>query len=186
MGTRHLIAVMKDGEYKIAQYGQWDGYPDGQGLDCLHFLQYADLTVFAKKLELLEWWTNEQMRENTGMDDWKELFPQFSRDTGAKILQFVMSNDQPMGMYNMIDFAGDSLFCEWAYVIDLDQHTFEVYEGYNKSPLVDKDERFYNAPQYNPEYYPVHLLAKFDIRNTIPDDETFIAACTTEEEASED
>ena len=38
MGTRHLIAVQLDGEYKIAQYGQWDGYPDGKGIDVLHFL----------------------------------------------------------------------------------------------------------------------------------------------------
>ena len=39
MGTRNLTAVMIDGEYKVAQYGQWDGYPSGQGLTCLHFLR---------------------------------------------------------------------------------------------------------------------------------------------------
>ena len=27
MGTRNLTCVFKDGEYKVAQYGQWDGYP---------------------------------------------------------------------------------------------------------------------------------------------------------------
>ena len=27
MGTRNLTAVYLDGEYKIAQYGQWDGLP---------------------------------------------------------------------------------------------------------------------------------------------------------------
>ena len=26
MGTRNLTAVFMDGEYKVAQYGQWDGY----------------------------------------------------------------------------------------------------------------------------------------------------------------
>ena len=39
MGTRSLIAVQLDGEYKIAQYSQWDGYPEGQGLGCLNFLK---------------------------------------------------------------------------------------------------------------------------------------------------
>lgn len=39
MRTRHLIAVQLDGEYKIAQYGQWDGYPEGKGVDVLHFLR---------------------------------------------------------------------------------------------------------------------------------------------------
>lgn len=38
MGTRHLIAAVIDGEYKIAQYGQWDGDPEGQGLTVLDFL----------------------------------------------------------------------------------------------------------------------------------------------------
>lgn len=38
MGTRHLIAAKVDGEYKLAQYGQWDGYPEGQGVAVLDFL----------------------------------------------------------------------------------------------------------------------------------------------------
>jgi len=29
MGTRHCIIAVCDGEHKIAQYGQWDGYPTG-------------------------------------------------------------------------------------------------------------------------------------------------------------
>ena len=37
MGTRHLIAVMADGKYQVAQYGQWDGYPSGQGVSVLTF-----------------------------------------------------------------------------------------------------------------------------------------------------
>ena len=31
MGTRHLICAISDDEYRIAQYGQWDEYPEGQG-----------------------------------------------------------------------------------------------------------------------------------------------------------
>lgn len=38
MGTRHLIEVVVDGQIKVAQYGQWDGYPSGQGVDVLKFL----------------------------------------------------------------------------------------------------------------------------------------------------
>ncbi len=41
---------------------------------------------------------------------------------------------------HMIDshaFLADSLFCEWAYVVNLDERTFEVYEGFNKDPNGD-------------------------------------------------
>jgi hypothetical protein len=38
MGTRHLIFVFYQGRYRIAQYGQFDGYVDEQGLKILAFL----------------------------------------------------------------------------------------------------------------------------------------------------
>lgn len=39
MGTRHLICVQHNNEYKVAKYGQWDGYPSGQGAGILEFLK---------------------------------------------------------------------------------------------------------------------------------------------------
>jgi hypothetical protein len=38
MGTRHLIEVKIDGELKVAQYGQWDGYLTGQGVNIADFI----------------------------------------------------------------------------------------------------------------------------------------------------
>jgi len=39
MGTRNLTCVVSGGKYIIAQYGQWDGYPSGQGVTALEFLR---------------------------------------------------------------------------------------------------------------------------------------------------
>ena len=39
MGTRHLTIVAAAGGYPVAQYGQWDGYPSGQGVTALNFLK---------------------------------------------------------------------------------------------------------------------------------------------------
>lgn len=50
------------------------------------------------------------------------------------------------------------MFCEWAYVIDLQKGTFEVYEGFQKEPI-SEDERFYSffeQPEHRTDaYYPV-------------------------------
>jgi hypothetical protein len=49
MGTRNLtIVVDKKGNLKVAQYGQWDGYPSGQGVRTLEFARDKS------KLKLLE------------------------------------------------------------------------------------------------------------------------------------
>ncbi len=45
-GTRNLTCVVVGGEYKVAQYGQWDGYPSGQGLTALNFLRGMDREAF--------------------------------------------------------------------------------------------------------------------------------------------
>lgn len=37
MGTRNITRVKSNGEVKINQYCQWDGYPTGRGLDVLKF-----------------------------------------------------------------------------------------------------------------------------------------------------
>ena len=41
MGTRKMILVWYKGEWRIAQYGLWDGYPEGQGIRIDKFLNNA-------------------------------------------------------------------------------------------------------------------------------------------------
>ena len=83
-----------------------------------------------------------------------------------------------------IEFAGDSLFCEFAYVIDLSKNTFEVYEGFQKKPL-SKEERFYKyfdkKQEYRTEkYYPVKKIAEFPL-DKLPTDKKFLALEKEEE-----
>ena len=51
MGTRGLISVFSNGEYKIAQYCQFDSYFEGQGASVLDFLKQVDLTKFKKAID---------------------------------------------------------------------------------------------------------------------------------------
>lgn len=193
MGTRSLIAVYAGGKYCVAQYSQWDGYPEGQGLGVLQFLRgKMDKPVFLKELAKLRWIEEEELRklmDRFGRDEdgymkWQDydnfsaIFPEFSRDTGAEILEMVQGGNVLSGMLeNSLEFAADSLLCEWAYVVDFDHGVLEVYRGFNKVPLGPSD-RFYWLEDKGGRcgYHPVRLAASFKL-DELKDltDESFVA-----------
>ena len=185
MGTRNLTAVMLDGEYKIAQYGQWDGYPSGQGVVALAFVSNVEKREKLKRqLEHVHFLTQEEIDKvfaDLGLGEWiteeqaeklHERLPFLNRDIGAVILTMVANcEDRPINLRNSIDFAKDGLFCEWAYVIDFDKNTFEVYKGFNQDPL-PPHERFYGPKDEN-GYYPVHCIKIYRL-NELPTQKQFL------------
>ncbi len=177
MGTRNLTCVYKNGEYKVAQYGQWDGYPEGQGITILRFLRNVKMDEFNKAIDECRWITQEELDKinkdiNNGiLINWQKYYPELSRDTGGEILELITFKNKRI-LNNSIDFANDSLFCEWAYVIDLDSNTFEVYKGFNNEKLPETD-RFYNAEYNDKEYKPVKLIKTFSLDN-LPTKEEFL------------
>lgn len=187
MGTRHLIVVTLDGKPKIAQYGQWDGYPSYTGVKVLDFIrkiqnQKHGVAHFIGQVEKCRF-MNKKEREK--IDNMDPLPAEFTRDTGCKILDFVNeSQAESIKLVNGIEFAMDSLFCEWAYVIDLNENTLEVYKGFNKEPL-KIGERFY---KYNKkikadsEYYPIKLSRIFMFEKLPSNDEFVRMLDPTEEE----
>ena len=192
MGTRHLTAVYCDGEYKIAQYGQWDGYPSGAGTDVLMFAQRIsdpyNRNEFREKVRKCRWITDEEIAERNNrireedIQDWRKVWPELSRDTGAGILDMVFEGDG-LALVNNIDFAADSLFCEWAWVIDLDKGTFEGYEGFNKEPLAEGERFSFLKDKEDGKYHGVTFVKAYDL-NDLPDRKTFLE--DFEDEDSED
>lgn len=201
MGTRHLVAVYENYECKIAQYGQWDGYPSGQGIDALKFcrenlLENENLQKFKSQLNKVRFVTSEEyaklweeiginINANNGYVTFAESeffhtkYPYFSRDNGADILRMVFKSsddENEILMKNSINFAADSIFCEWAYVIDLDKMTFEVFKGFNTLTLdkTNPKERFaYLVPDRENGYKPIKFLNEFSIYN-LPSNEVFL------------
>lgn len=178
MGTRNVTVVKIKGEYRIAQYGQWDGYPTGQGRTIVEFLRSMDRDNFVNKCLTTRFLTDDEIKAIPD-NDWEQSYPQLHRDVAGKILKLV--NDAPEGLvlHNELAFAGNSLMCEWVYVVDFDINTFEVYKGFNYTPLTEAD-RFFNLEPYKAHdgtvYHPVKLVKSFAL-DSLPTDNDLVALC---------
>lgn len=140
MGTRGAYGFRIDGVDKVT-YNHSDSYPSGLGKDIADFCvetKGIDLKPFARGIRMVNEVTpptpdeirkyheflNDQVGECTDKD-WYCLLRQTQGD-----LQPYLD-----GLDVMIDSKGflkDSLFCEWAYIINLDDGVLEIYEGFNK------------------------------------------------------
>ena len=136
---------------------------------------------FRQKLNNCRFLSDEEVDEVLSQED-KEPPETLMRNIGAGVLRHIMDAEDEVLLSDQYEFAADSLFCEFAYVIDMDNNRVEVYQGFNHSPL-DEDERFYHlqfpstsqgsgmwgeAPEpkskgsaSGSEYYPVRHLRTF-------------------------
>ena len=204
MGTRHLTCVVIDDQIKVAQYGQWDGYPTGQGEIIREFLsrEGMDMPRFEKNVRACSWLTEsdrEEISKFSNNDGWMSSdqaakfnaskWGYLSRNTGAGILDCILQ--EPRKLDDSSEFAADSLFCEWAYVIDLDKLELEIYMGFNTDGPVSRTERFaylndLPPPEYQKgekKYWPVKLAKSIPIQD-LP--ETDMGALANELEPEEE
>ena len=169
--------IIKNRKPKLAQYNQFDGYPDHFGKNLLIQLKTIDLDTLQEQIDKIRFAGEkksnqimafyEKIKSNTpkSVDDiFFEKYPLMHRNTGPELLDNIMKLDKIVFAKNSSDFAGDSLFCEWAYIIDLDKETFETFKGFNKEPL-NQQERFFKYQDKNAEYKPVRLSLSYDLDN---------------------
>lgn len=178
MGTRNLTSVYEGGEFKVAQYGQWDGYPEHTGVKILEFLREdLDRDKFIAKLDLLEEITEKKWDEIyldvllkrrsewISMEDSNkiaEAYPSLHRDTGWEILPMIQNTEEKLLIERYPDFIENNLSCEWAYLINFDDNRFEVYSSRSVTRLTSNNtfkERFDN---------PIPAIVDFPLDN-LPD-----------------
>jgi hypothetical protein len=172
MGTRGTWGFVADGDEKLT-YNHFDSYPDGLGVDVLDALRekIADAGIggvreAASALVVVKEDTpptpeqQEALRRfadqgvSTGsLDEWYVLLRNTQGDFKLTLESGVILDGN--------DFASDSLFCEWGYVVDLDNNVFEVYQGFNHGP--DVIGRFASRDGGRGDYLPITLVASFPL-----------------------
>ncbi len=65
-----------------------------------------------------------------------------------------------MFMPDSSDFINNSLFCEWAYVANLDSNKYEIWKGLQTKP--DPDNR-YGQEVDRMGYYPCQMIKEYDL-----------------------
>lgn len=175
MGTKHLVCVWSEGEFKVAQYGGSDGQPDVAGRDVYYFVRTWDMLEFRNTVRNLKQLAPTLSQEQAAQFShlrrpWAQLSqPARHSSTGAFVLPLIAAK-----LVTEVSlewrFGHNGMDCEWAYVVDLDQDTLYVYRGgyswsrksqYNHGPFsrgMPKAKR----PEHG--YAPVVLQAWFNFR----------------------
>jgi len=201
MGTRNLTCVIKNGDFRVAQYGQWDGYPEGAGADILAFLNVpGNIDKLRSRVDEVRFISRDEWNERltaAGIGDsirygseeekkYQRDFWQLDRNVGRKVLKIIVATEGPVELMDDREFAHNSLFCEWAYVVNMDHNVLEVYKGFNKDPLAPNGV-FAGVPlkeDRSNEYATVKLVAVYPF-HSLPTVKVMKEQCDPQESENE-
>ena len=135
MGTRGLTKVIdENGILKVAQYGQWDHYPSGQGANILDIIsKFHALENLSLGLKRVYFMTNPQHDKLVAKTDWqdsdsvdmfKAMYPTLTRDLGSDVLLSIIYGTGKVPLRNEADFEEEELWCEGVYTINFQTNEF--------------------------------------------------------------
>lgn len=168
MGTAYLTIIVSDGEIKASQYGNWDGDPRTNGAELLKLLlidRKKEITTHLNRIVPIDDAEYQRYFKNGILDEnaLEKGHPKFWWRDGKDLLEKLLTDGTDIEIHNQVGMVNNSLLCDWAYVIDYDKNTFEVYRGFVKEPLSEA-ERFYNGGYVHENgYYPIRCTAIYSL-----------------------
>ena len=185
MGTRGIYGFYKDGEDKLS-YNHMDSYPSVLGRDVVRFVEETSIEEMNEIFDRIQMVLENEEPSEIQIKRLEEYAKTETRH-GIKIGEGTEKNWYNLlrsaqgdlfafkdGLSFMIDsrnFIKESLFCEWGWIINLDDEVLEVYRGFNYEPTYHRyslDEPY--DPDYSDDkYYACERLIKFPLED-IPSD----------------
>lgn len=157
MGTRNLTMVIdQNGNKKVAQYGQWDGYPSGVGKNVLEFVKNKELLDklktklsvcrfldYEKDKEFIESyqknapeWSNDPDNRTAEQIRWFDTY--ITRNLSEEVLTNIAnSEDSEILLRDSEESGKGDGWVEWSYVIDLQKNELLVYTHIDE-PIIAK------------------------------------------------
>ncbi len=183
MGTRGAVIIIQDGKAK-GHYNHYDSYPEELGSQVIDELVKIDKSkgwdVFKKNCQKVKLVDESKKPSATvikkyvakgffndkvsvgSVEDWYCLLRELQ---GAQYIPQIF-NGVVEHMCNGTNFVYDSLFCEYAYVIDLDKMVLEFYTGFTKKP--QPGNRF--GVEVDDGYYPCAKVGQILLTDISEDD----------------
>lgn len=167
MGTRGAYGFHKDGVDKLT-YCHFDSYPEYLGDNMVEFCRTTDRKTMEAIFERIILVSEEEEPTQKQIEECQKYYdPRVSTGAPTEWYALLRSSQGDIEAYKdglryMIDnaaFMQDSLFCEWAYVINLTTGMLEVYGGFQREP---QDNRYLVEDSDN-GYYNVKLLVEFPL-----------------------
>lgn len=188
MGTRGSVCLVNGGK-TVALYNHFDSYPEGLGVEILNLLRGKNLAARIREVlpgvvtvsndEILaiayelaggkDVYEKMNMRESNSLYNkaCESLQPMHDLTDIAGFLEDLCDGNVQSGYKIKVSpyFPADSLFCEWGYVIDTDKGVFEIYKGFNMTP-VGKEERFSYLEEFCENgYHPIRMVCAFSLED---------------------
>ena len=169
MGTRGAYGFRRDKTDKVT-YNHFDSYPSYLGANIMEFVQNnSDETMndMFDKMIMVDQGENIplaiKLEHNLGKDtDWYQFLREGQGDLERnKTIRFMIDSK---------DFLTDSLFCEYAYIINLSTKCLEIYKGFNKDPKARgryakiKDASGFNSIPNEKPYYGIVLVRSISFK----------------------
>lgn len=169
MSTRGAVGFRIGRSDKVS-YNHSDSYPSWLGKNVISFIRdtkFMDIEAAAQNIVLVdeestptlsqiaecEKWGNVEVG-NQSIADWYCLL----RESQGNLYAYTNGLKY---MLNGNDFLYDSLFCEYAYIINVTTGKLEFYLGFNRSKKTNRGR--YASKTKDDQYYGVMLMKTYDL-----------------------
>ena len=142
MSTRGAIGFRKNNQ-DYAIYNHYDSYPSNLGTKVLNFIKANTISTLNNIADVLLLNSDNAILNN------------------SCIPSVILDHIHDIEKENQKDFLYDSLFCEYAYILNLDTQELEFYTGFNTIPFENKGR--YAMLGYDNGYYGVVLTKRIPL-----------------------
>lgn len=175
MGTRGSSGIIYN-EKTYLSYNHFDSYPSELGKNVLNLISKINIKEgwdhFKEKVSKLKEIKEKEITDQLIIEKYKKYSDLSVSDKKLSNPYCLFRNLQGSEWINEVyngnledykfdnKFVKDSLFCEYAYIINLDTMKLEFYDGFQKIPQAGN--RFGQSHDED-GYYPVRLVSVFNL-----------------------